>query len=485
MSLSSRTEIYKPSLFSERGMVVAQNAHAARVGADILAAGGSAADAAVAVSFVLGVVEPWMSGIGGGGAALFRDAASGVVHSIDFSLRAPRLIPVGKRHPVAVPGTIAGMAALHARFGRMPWAQLIAPAIAEARAGLMLDWHSALVLSTSAARLAADPVMAAQLLPGGLPPSVGDLAASRRLSTEKLADTLQVVAEGGADAFYRGDIAVTLAGEIAGLGGSIDRADLAAMSGRIEAAETVRFRHAEVFVSPGLTYGRMLDHVLSRLADNAGAGTRMRDWYVALAQAFDTAPAEDDEWHGDPHGGASHLATADAAGNLCSVSQTLRSVFGSAVMTPETGIILNDGLLSFDAECVSPGAAAWGGACPLAACPVIVGNGEHFTAIGGAGGGGMLSALAQVVGFLVDHGMTLEEAIHQPRVECVSDAIIVHPALADLLADGFPARRTISLPHRVWPPAYSIVNALAVEPDGAIGCADPISPAADAAAPDG
>lgn len=515
MNLSSRTEIHKPALFSEQGMVVAQNARAAQIGAEILSAGGNAADAAVAVSFALGVVEPWMSGVGGGGAALFRDAASGVVYSIDFGLRAPlELVPgafvladgisqelfpwrrvVGDRnacgiHSVAVPATVAGMAALHARFGRMPWAELIAPAIEEARRGFLVDWFSSLAIGANTARLTADPAMAEQFLPDGVPPSTIDMGKARRLPMMQLAETLEAIAAGGAHAFYKGDIATALVQEFADLGGSIGKADLSAMSVDIIEASSTRFRQADVFLAPGLTAGRTLGRTLSLLAGSDGARPQssMRDWYVAIADALQTAQAERWEQDGDTQHPdcTSHFSTCDAAGNLCSVTQTILSAFGSGVMTPKTGVILNNGMLWFDPEPGRPNSLGPGKRCLMNVCPTIVRQKDRFTAIGAAGGRRILSAVAQLVGFVVDHGMSIEEATHHPRIDCSSAGTIqIHPGLVDTLANAFPGKETFSVPHTVWPIAYSIVGALAVEPDGAIGCADPISPGADAAVSDG
>jgi gamma-glutamyltranspeptidase/glutathione hydrolase len=510
MSLSPRTEIFKPALHSASGMAVAQNARAARVGAAILETGGNAADAAVAVSFALGILEPWMSGIGGGGAALFRDAHAGKVYSIDFGLRAPsrfrhgaymlsegrsrELFPwrgvEGDRNAngidaVAIPAMVAGMAAIHQHFGHMPWRELIIPAIDEAKAGLDIDWYSAQVIASNMARLT-HPAIAAQFLPDGLPPQVLDIALGKRMPMPQLADTLSTLADEGPESFRTGNLAATFAHEIAELGGTIDAADLAAVAPEIAEAASVPFRGSEVFLSPGLTSGRTLGRTLALMeADTRGRpATSMRDWYAAMAASLTEAQAERWANDGDVRQAdcTTHFATADASGSLCSVTQTILSAFGSGVMTPRTGIILNNGMLWFDPESGRPNSIAPGKRCLMNVCPTILRQGERFTAIGAAGGRRILSAVTQVTGFLVDHGMTLEEAMHHPRIDCsIAGTVQANPLLADLLDGAFPGAVSHRPPHGPWPVLYSIVNALAVEAGGATGCADPMSPWADVA----
>ena len=495
-------------------MVVAQNARAAVIGTDILEAGGNAADAAVAVSFALGVLEPWMSGIGGGGAVLFRDASCGRVYSIDFGLKAParlrqgaytltdgrsrELFPwrgvEGDRNAigidaVAVPATVAGMAAIHGRFGRMPWKDLLAPAIESARSGLDIDWYSSLVIATTMGRLT-DPAIAAQFLPGGLPPQVLDVALGRRMPMPRLADTLTTLADEGPGCFRTGSLASTLASEIAELGGTIGAGDLADVTADITEARSIRFRSAEIFLSPGLTAGRTLGRAMEFLEadEKAQQGTSIKDWYAAMATSLDKAQAE--RWANDgdvrQNDCTSHFATADAAGNLCSVTQTILSAFGSGVMTPTSGIVLNNGMLWFDPEPGRPNSIAPGKRCLMNVCPSILRQGERYTAIGAAGGRRILSAVAQIAGFLVDHGMTPEEAVHHPRIDCSATGVVqVPPSLTGLLDGAFAGTTTSGPPHVPWPILYSIVSVLAVEADGATGCADPIAPWSDVAIPNG
>ena len=175
-NFSNSQIIRKPAVTSVGGIVAAQHIRAAQAGAEVLAAGGDCIDAAIATSFALGVVEPWMSGLGGGGAMVLYRAREKRFEVIDFGMRAPGdlrtedfaltgegaasdLFPwprvAGDRNlhgpaSVAVPGVVAGMEAAHGRYARMPWRDLLAPAIALAAEGLLVDWFTTELTATGA-----------------------------------------------------------------------------------------------------------------------------------------------------------------------------------------------------------------------------------------------------------------------------------------------------------------------------------------------
>src|SRR4051812_42114176 len=170
-------------------MVASAHKRAAATGAAVLAAGGDALDAAVATSFALGVLEPWMSGIASGGCMVLWRAKEQKAYVVDYGMRAPRALDpahypiVGGKAPdlfawprvqddrnvegaaaIAVPGTVAGMALAHGKFGRMPWQELVAPAVNLAREGMGVDWFAGLLIASTARNLARDPDAAAMFL---------------------------------------------------------------------------------------------------------------------------------------------------------------------------------------------------------------------------------------------------------------------------------------------------------------------------------
>src|SRR5690348_2080395 len=218
----SETQVIRKRVVATRGGVIAaQHKRAAQAGAEILAAGGDAIDAAVATSFAIGVVEPWMSGIAAGGAMVIWRAAQEKAYVVDYGMRSPAAIKaadypvIGGRDPelfswprvkddrnvqgataVAVPGVVAGMELAHQRYGRLPWRRVVAPAVRLAREGMLLDWYAGLLIASTAQPLSLDADAAAMFLEDGKwPPLSGWTATTeKRLDQRRLADTLDVIA---------------------------------------------------------------------------------------------------------------------------------------------------------------------------------------------------------------------------------------------------------------------------------------------------
>jgi gamma-glutamyltranspeptidase len=226
--------------YAEAGhaMVVSRQVEASRVGAEVLRDGGSAVDAAVAVSMALAVVLPQAGNIGGGGFLLFRRASDGFTTCIDFRETAPaaahRNIYIGAgsvvdtsrvregHQAVGVPGTVAGLHLAWSRYGHLPWASLIQPAIELAEKGFMVNGELADAAESERDKLAKFPGAAALFLPRGRPVGVG-----RRIVQPELAKTLRAIAESGPQAFYTGAIGDLIVREMEQGGGWITRDDLA------------------------------------------------------------------------------------------------------------------------------------------------------------------------------------------------------------------------------------------------------------------
>ncbi|HJR23535.1 MAG TPA: gamma-glutamyltransferase, partial [Dongiaceae bacterium] len=242
----------KPAARSRDGLAASQSRDAAAAGARILAQGGHAVDAAVAVSLALGAVEPWMSGLGGGGFATLYDAKRREVRCIDYGMIAPQAIdpadypltggPTAEGffgwpgvledrnilgpHSVAVPGLVAGLGLAHRTYGRLPWGDLVQPAIALAERGLSLDWYGALSLLVEAKGLARFEATRNVYLPNGRVPQPFEEGVPVFLKLGRLIDTLKrLAAPDGAERFYRGDIAADLVRDLQAAGSKIARAD--------------------------------------------------------------------------------------------------------------------------------------------------------------------------------------------------------------------------------------------------------------------
>ena len=264
--------IQKTEARGRRGMVATKHEAASAVGVDVLAAGGSAVDAAVAAAFAVGVVEPWSSGIGGGGYAVVAGPDQAEV--VAFPMRSgsgatPDRYPRDGRSNVSaflwdgvvddanihgyramgVPGAVAGLGRLHERHGRLPWRDLVRPAVQLARRGFELGWFDTMYMESTAAAARRHPELQRCFYPNGEPPQ-SDHMETIRITQPELAATLDVLAEDGVEAFYQGDIAAAVAAACAANDGVIERADLAAYRARVSPPLATTYRGAEV-LTPG------------------------------------------------------------------------------------------------------------------------------------------------------------------------------------------------------------------------------------------
>ncbi|HZD19515.1 MAG TPA: gamma-glutamyltransferase, partial [Burkholderiales bacterium] len=290
----SDTQVIRKRVVATRGGVVAaQHKRAAQIGAEILAAGGDAIDAAAATSFAIGVVEPWMSGIAAGGAMVIWRAAQEKAYVVDYGMRSPAALNpadypvVGGRDPelfawprvkddrnvqgasaVAVPGVVAGMELAHQRYGRLPWRRVVAPAARLAREGMLLDWYAGLLIASTAQPLSLDPDAAALFLEDGKwPPLAGWTATTEKhLDQRRLADTLDVIARDGARALYRGEIGAAIVKDVRDKGGCLSLEDLASYRAELGAPLDVRYRGGQIHAAPGMTGGPVLAACLEDLS---------------------------------------------------------------------------------------------------------------------------------------------------------------------------------------------------------------------------
>jgi gamma-glutamyltranspeptidase/glutathione hydrolase len=270
-------QVTKPAARGKRGVVASQSRAAAEAGIAILEAGGNAADAAVGAAFALAAMEPWNSGLGGIGFALV--AGPGIAATtVDFGPVSPAgLDPAafpltgrakadwfgwpeveGERNihgplSFAIPSAVAGYAALHAAHGRLPAADVLAPAVALARRGLSQDWFTTLKVANAAATLRLYPESARIYLPGGLPPVPPYQGSPGFFRLGALPDTLERLARAGFHDFYEGAVAQAIADDVREMGGVLSAADLAGCRARMLPAVSVPWRGRTLHLSNGLT----------------------------------------------------------------------------------------------------------------------------------------------------------------------------------------------------------------------------------------
>jgi gamma-glutamyltranspeptidase / glutathione hydrolase len=464
---SSLQQIRKPAVVSKGGIVAAQARKAAEIGAEVLAAGGDCVDAVIATGFALGVLEPWMSGLGGGGAMVLYRARDNHYEVIDYGMRAPLSLRV-EDYPlsgegaasdifpwprvkddrnihgpssIAVPGVAAGMEEAHRRHARLPWHDLLAPSIKLAGEGLLVDWWTTLEISSSAADLRRYPASAAAYLKDGLPPNAQwGIRSKVRLPQEQLKATLQHLAAKGARDFYQGDLAQSIAADIKAAGGSLSAEDLASFRAHIREPLAIPYRGGKVCATPELTAGPTLAHALRLLQNELrpGGGGPDASAYESYVQVVQSAYRERLKGMGDADGrralGAEHLAPSctthfsvvDREGNMAAVTQTLLSAFGSRFQTPQSGIMMNNGIMWFDPTPGGPNSLAPGKRCLTNYTPVVAqaADGRRL-ALGASGGRRIMPAVMQILSFVMDYGMDLDAAIHEPRIDASEGNVVI------------------------------------------------------------
>jgi gamma-glutamyltranspeptidase/glutathione hydrolase len=384
----------KPSAQGKRGIVVSQVRSAAEAGVAMLDAGGNAIDAAVATALSLAAVEPWNSGLGGIGFALVHRAGQKVAEVVDFGPVAPRgLSPsafklTGRMKQdlfawpevegdanihgplsFATPSSTAGYAHMHATWGKLPLKEIIAPAIALAKRGLPQDWYTTLKIGSSASVLRRYAESARIYLPDGLPPVAPYQGSHGFFRLGALADTLEHLGRMGLRDQYEGDIAAAIIADIRQMDGVLSPDDLRSCHARLLPAVQFPWRGYTLQLAGGLTAAPTMTRVLEQMAGVPIGAKPDADWYVAFGRAMKQAYKERLEGLGDTDPPAAetcttHLTVCDQDGTMVSMTTTLLSSMGSRVVLPESGILMNNGVMWFDPRPNRPNSIA-GGKRPL------------------------------------------------------------------------------------------------------------------------
>ncbi len=503
--------VRKPVARSRGGIVAAQNRIAAAAGIKILKAGGNAVDAAVATGLALAAVEPWNSGLGGVGFMLVYLAKEKRVQVVDFGPISPRALnaadfplaggftsdlftwPTVKDdrnvhgpNAIAVPGHIAGLSLALEKFGKLKFREVIQPAIALAEQGIAVDWYLTLKIAISAKELSRYPSAANVYLPGGFPPVTVAGAALERLQLKGLAKTMRRLADAGPRDYYEGEIAHSIAKDIKALGGILSAEDLQHYHARIVDPINTEYHGAQLALAPNLTAGPSMLRTLDNLRGLPfTAGPPNADAFLAYARvlreafAVRLATMGDDSDHRDP-ACTSHFNVVDSEGNMVAHTQTLLSVFGSKVVLPETGILMNNGIMWFDPRPGTPNSLAPNKRALTNMCPVIAHKeGQAWFAIGASGGRKIFPAVLQLTSFMIDHGLSLEQAFHHPRIDASGDDFVgVDPRMPEAIIHRLQTEFPLSLTElAVYPTNFACPSSVYQAADGEhYGITDVMSP---------
>jgi len=467
------------------GAVASVDAYATRVGLDVLQAGGNAVDAAIAVGFALAVTHPTAGNIGGGGFMTIYIADEDRYTTFDFRERAPLaatedmyMLPDGTGDragghvgwtAVGVPGTVAGFALAHERLGTMEWSELVEPAVGLARDGIELGDYLAGSLDGMARRGSFEDYpasMAAFFKADGTPYTEGET-----LVQPDLAWSLQQIADGGRDAFYRGEIAERLTTAMADNGGLITMDDLAAYEAKERQPIRGSYRGYDIISMPPPSSGGVALVEMLNILENFELGDygaddpeaahliieAMRQGYLDRATylgdsdfvevpidmltskdyaAEKAAMIDMDHARDSLALGAAILtppessettqySVVDAAGNVVSTTYTLEQGYGSKAMAPGTGFLLNNEMGDFNTwpgmtwernigtppNLIAPGKRMLSSMTPT----IVARDGRPIAAVGSPGGKTIINTVLRVVVNLIDFDMTLADAVAAPR----------------------------------------------------------------------
>jgi gamma-glutamyltranspeptidase/glutathione hydrolase len=508
---SQHWQVTKPAARGRRGMVASQSRAAAEAGIAILEAGGNAADAAVGMAFALAAMEPWNSGLGGIGFAQvaapgkpaqtvdFGPVSPGGLDAADFPMTGkmkqdlfswPEVVGDRNIHgPMSfvVPSAVAGYAALHEAHGKLPVAEVLAPAVALARRGLPQDWFTTLKVANAASTLKLYAESARIYLPGGLPPVAPYQGTPGFFPLGALPDTLERLRSAGLRDFYEGDIAASIAKDAKELGGVLSAEDLAGCRARLLPAVSVPWRGRTLHLSNGLTAAPTFRRVMEMMegADWSGEAPGTA-WHLAFAKAMQAAYAERLAGLGDaePKGADScttHLTVCDADGMMVAMTTTLLSSMGSRVVLPGSGVLMNNGVMWFDPRPGTPNAIGPRKRPLTNMSPVIATDsaGVPALALGASGGRRILAAVFQMLALTAGFGMDAEAAAHFPRIDVSGPTgSTADRRLPQATLDALAALGPVEIvEHAVLPVNFACPNLISIGADGTrSGITDVMSP---------
>jgi gamma-glutamyltranspeptidase/glutathione hydrolase len=467
--------LYGRDAEGRNGVVAAAKPEASEVGVKILEMGGNAVDAAIATAFALGVLEPNASGLGGGGFMIIKLAHMDDAVVIDFretapSAAGPTFFNLDERNRVinnettiggkasGVPGEVAGLLYALENFGTMSRAQVIQPAIEWAEKGIPVtvnlfsiinDNYEKIMMMENGAEL--------YLKDGGIPYEIGET-----IVLKDLANTLRIIVEKGKDGFYKGEIAEKIVAEVQKRGGVITLEDLANYDLQIRKPVVGTYRDYTILSVPPASSGGthiiellniMENFDLAALGDNTPetlhlwseamklifadrakymadtafvdvplTGLTSKEYARTLAAKIDPSKPMESVAAGDPwqyeSGSTTHLSVMDKEGNMVAITKSINYFFGSGVVVPGTGIIMNNHMDDFvptpgSANSVEPGKRPLSSMSPTL---VLDPQGRPYMTIGSPGATRIITTVAQVISNIIDHGMTIQQAILAPRV---------------------------------------------------------------------
>lgn len=458
-------------VITDRGIVATSHYLASQAGAQVLAKGGSAMDAAIVANAVLGVTEPMMNGMGGDLFLLYWDAKTGKLYGLNASGWAPqkltpqflaregfKTMPHEGIHSVTVPGVVDGWSKAHQRFGKLPWKELFSPAIYYAEHGYAVPEIIHDYWADAAEKLRKTGEGSRVFLPGGRPPEIGEM-----FRNPDVAKALRIVAEQGRDAFYKGEIAHAILATSAPLGGTMSLADLEEFSSEWVDPISTDYRGWTIYELPpngqGMAALEMLNIMSNFSPDKNGPsdtaelhkrieamklayadlyhyngdprfakvpvkGLLSKEYAAERAKLIDPDHANCNPGAGSPPmSDTTYLAVVDKEGNIASLIQSNYSAFGSGVIVKGMGFALQNRGALFTLDPEHPNVLAAHKRPFHTIIPAFMERGDVHIGFGIMGGANQPLAHAQFVSNLVDYGMNVQGALDAPRFTVAGNTV--------------------------------------------------------------
>ena len=452
----------RPLILGKNGAVASNHPVATAAGLQVLQAGGNAADAAVAMALTLGVVEPHMSGLGGDGFYQFHDGLSGRGRVYNGSGMAPAATSTSSSWPdgmalqgagsVSVPGAVGALYRLHECHGQRPWSSLFSPSIEAARHGFGVTDAFRRFAINNVEKLRREPLTSRLFLRHGAPPEGGDYLVQGELS-----DSLEELAEGGAESFYRGRLARRLMADFQESGVPISASDLASYHCEEQEPLSVDYRGFTVRQTPPNSMGFTLLQELQILRnfDLAGLGYLSANTLHLMIEAKKLAFADRERYATDPRtrsipmdmllsdehartlaalisseqaaelpisqlavsgSDTTYFCVIDADGSAVSGIQSLNNAFGSGVTAPSTGVLLNNRMACWHLQDDHPNRMAAGKRVRHTMnAPIVLRDGKVWALFGTPGADDQVQVNMQVAVGLIDFDIDPQHVVESPR----------------------------------------------------------------------
>ena len=482
--------VRKRPVYASQGVAACNHPIASSVAINMLAGGGSAADAAVAAAFTLSVVEPMMIGPLGAGYIIHRDADGECLMIDNYTTaparateemyelepeRGPLAVKGGKNEvghlAAGVPGNLKGWWHLHQTKGKLPIGQVMAPAIWYAENGFPVSTYGVQSINSSKADLGLYPESARIFLRNGEPPAIGEL-----ITNKDAAQSLRLIERSGPTALYGGPIGDALVRDMEANDGLISQADLDGYDIRLREPIVGSYRGLEVIGAPPSSAGGLLNQLGLNILENfdvASLGFGTAKYWHLLIEVLKIMYAERAKFLGDPKfvdipqeglldkdyarrrskeidpgkatafaagspagwresANTTHLTVVTADGSTVTMTQTLNNIFGCKVTVPGTGLMLNNTMSLFDPRPGSPNSPGSKKRMLTATgASIVQKDGRPLFALGTPGGLRIFPTVLQGIVNAIDHGMNLQDSVDAARVWCSGADVEVEPGVPD------------------------------------------------------